>query len=215
MLLRQDLALGALDTTAMSSTLQSQCRCNNQYVKEDCREHFLTDSEKLTNANGNRQNTPYICNRPHHAFLHIKPPSLDDKTLTRLATLVPRAPKSAYRPIPIVTSLSPSTVTAADAQTFLLSTLKFADDTERNTPMLWIGPTAAGHIEVKGRKGNQEIWDYDRKITRVALENDIEVLGMWNMTVQASSWDGIRFGERVAIVQAMMVVNWLSRLESS
>lgn len=47
------------------------------------------------------------------------------------------------------------------------------------------------------------------------MENDVEVLGMWNMTVQASSWDGMRFGESVAIVQAMMVVNWLSRLESS
>lgn len=81
--------------------------------------------------------------------------------------------------------------------------------------MLWIGPTAAGHIEIKGRKGNQEIWDFDRKMTHVAIENDIEVLGMWNMTVQASSWDGMRFGEHVAIVQAMMVVNWLSRLESS
>jgi hypothetical protein len=81
--------------------------------------------------------------------------------------------------------------------------------------MLWIGPTAAGHVEIKGRKGNQEIWDFDRKMARVAAENDVDVLGMWNMTVQAGSWDGMRFGERVAIVQAMMVVNWLSRLESS
>lgn len=81
--------------------------------------------------------------------------------------------------------------------------------------MLWIGPTAAGHIEIKGRKGNQEIWDFDQRMARTAVENDIDVLGMWNMTVQAGSWDGVRFGERVAIVQAMMVVNWLSRLESS
>jgi hypothetical protein len=43
----------------------------------------------------------------------------------------------------------------------------------------------------------------------------LEVLGMWNMTVQASSWDGRSYGARVGLVQAMMVVNWLSRLESS
>ena len=81
--------------------------------------------------------------------------------------------------------------------------------------MLWIGPTAAGHVEIKNRKGNQEIWDFDKQTARVAMENDVEVLKMWNMTVQAGSWDGLRFGERVAIIQAMMVINWLGRLESS
>jgi hypothetical protein len=52
-------------------------------------------------------------------------------------------------------------------------------------------------------------------MANVARENSIEVLKMWNMTVQAESWDGLRYGEKVAITQAMMVVNWLSRLESS
>ena len=81
--------------------------------------------------------------------------------------------------------------------------------------MLWIGPTAAGHVDIKDRKGNQEIWDFDRNMAKIANENDIEVLKMWNLTVQASSYDGLHFGEKVAITQAMMVVNWLSRLESS
>ncbi len=81
--------------------------------------------------------------------------------------------------------------------------------------MLSIGPTASGHTEIRGRKGNQEIWDFDRQLRSVAEDNDVEVLGMWNMSVQAGSWDGVRFGERVAVTQAMMVVNWLGRLESS
>jgi hypothetical protein len=81
--------------------------------------------------------------------------------------------------------------------------------------MLWIGPTAVGHIDIKDRKGNQEIWDFDKQLAHVAAQNDIEVLKMWNVTVQASSWDGLRFSEKVAITQAMMVINWLSRLESS
>lgn len=199
----------------MPSNLQSKCRCNNQYIKEDCRSHFLTGSEDLTQSNSQDQATPYICPHPHHAFLHAGSGTLTDETVHRLSKLIPRAPKSNYRPIPIITSLSPSTFTPTNAQSLLLSTLRFADDTERTTPLLWIGPTAAGHIEVKSRKGNQEIWDFDRRMGQIAVENDVEVLGMWNMTVQASSWDGMRFGESVAIVQAMMVVNWLSRLESS
>lgn len=93
--------------------------------------------------------------------------------------------------------------------------IELADESERNTPILWVGPTAAGHIELKDRKGNQEIWQFDGAIAGLAREHDVEVLGMWNLTAQATSWDGTRFGERVAITQAMMIVNWLSRLESS
>lgn len=81
--------------------------------------------------------------------------------------------------------------------------------------MLWLGPTAAGHLDIKGRKGNQEIWDFDRAMSDAARENDVERLGMWNLTVQTNSVDGVRVGEKVAIVQAMMVVNWLARLEGS
>ena len=106
-------------------------------------------------------------------------------------------------------------MSANDAASSLAKFVELADDSGRNTPMLWIGPSAAGHIELKGRKGNQEIWDFDRKVAAVAADNDVDVLGLWNMTVQATSWDGMRFGERVAITQAMMVMNWLSRLESS
>jgi len=106
-------------------------------------------------------------------------------------------------------------MTTTDAAASLLKFVELADESDRNTPMLWIGPTAAGHVELKGRKGNQEIWDFHRKMASVAEDNDVEVLGMWNMTVQATSWDGMRFGEKVAITQAMMVMNWLGRLQSS
>jgi hypothetical protein len=33
----------------------------------------------------------------------------------------------------------------------------------------------------------------------------MEVLGMYNATLQAASWDGKRYGEKVAMMQAMMV----------
>lgn len=128
---------------------------------------------------------------------------------------MPKAPGSRYHPIPIILSLSPSTTSASEARTSLLKFLELADSSGRKTPILWLGPTAAGHLEIKGRKSNQEIWDFDRAMAEVAQEHDIERLGMWNLTVQASSVDGMRFGVKVAVVQAMMVVNWLARLEGS
>ena len=135
--------------------------------------------------------------------------------LKKFKKLVPMAPRSRYQPIPIIHSISPSTLPQDVASTSLLEFLKLADESKRKTPMLWIGPTAAGHIDIKDRKGNQEVWDFDRNMAKVASENNIEVLKMWNLTVQASSYDGLHFGQKVVITQAMMVVNWLSRLESS
>jgi len=212
-LLRRDLALGSLDLASMDRTLQQECRCNNQFVKKDCRQHFLVKSEKV--GEDAHSGYPYFCNPVWHAFLRSESAQPDFPTVENFKQIVPRAPRSKYRPIPIIHSLGPSSLSANDVAMSLASFVELADDSGRNTPMLWIGPTAAGHTELKGRKGNQEIWDFDRKMAATAQENDVDVLGMWNMTVQATSWDGMHFGEKVAITQAMMVMNWLSRLESS
>ena len=212
-LLRRDLAFGSLDTASMDRSLQEQCRCNNQFIKQDCRQHYLADSEKA--GQHNHFGSPYFCNHVRHAFLWTDSAQPSLPTIEKFNQIVSSASRNKYRPIPIIHSLRPSSASVNDATTSLVKFVELADDSGRNTPMLWIGPTAAGHIELKGRRGNQEIWDFDRKMAAIAEENDIDVLGMWNMTVQATSWDGVRFGEKVAITQAMMVMNWLSRLESS
>lgn len=49
----------------------------------------------------------------------------------------------------------------------------------------------------------------------VAREKKVEVLGLWNLTVQAGSGDGEGYTMGVGLVEAMMVLNWLSRLETS
>lgn len=212
-LLRQDLALGTLNLASMDKKLQEDCRCKNQFVKADCRQHYLMDSSKA--SQDDHVGSTYFCNRVRHAFLKSESDEVSTDVVEKFRELVPKSSRSRYRPIPIIHSLSPATISAADAETSLNNFVDLADESTRNTPMLWIGPTAAGHIELKDRKGNQEIWDFDRKMASVAQEKDVDVLGMWNMTVQASSWDGMRFGEKVAITQAMMVMNWLSRVESS
>lgn len=212
-ILRRDLVLGALDLEFADQASQTDCRCDNQYVKQSCRSRFLLDSKKASRED--HIGATYFCNRAPHVLLKLQPGKPEPLTIEKFRDLVPRAPRSSYRPIPIIHSLSPATVSTNDAAVSLLKFMDLADDSGRKTPMLWIGPTAAGHIELKDRKGNQEIWDFDRKMATTANENDIDVLGMWNLTVQATSWDGMRFGSKVAVTQAMMVINWLSRLESS
>ncbi|KAJ9603065.1 hypothetical protein H2200_012360 [Cladophialophora chaetospira] len=214
-LLRQDLSHGALKTWDMDKVTLRQCGCDNQFTSKTCTEHFVTSSDDMKSAPSGKLTSPYLCTRTPHAFLPISTSPASQFTITKFKTLVPRLKRSTYHPIPIIHALSPSTPTAQTATASLEEFLTLADQSHRKTPMLWIGPTASGHTEIRGRKGNQEIWDFDAQVRRVAEVNDVEVLGMWNMSMQAGSWDGVRFGERVAVTQAMMVVNWLARLESS
>jgi hypothetical protein len=213
-LLRQDLATGALKAWDMDGNLLDSCRCDAQFNTPACAEHFVTSSHEV-NENTPSIGSPYTCSRFPHAMLRIEGSPASGKMYEQFKKLVPRVPRSNYKPVPVIHSLAPGAFSLDQAAESLHEFLHLADASKRKTPMLWIGPTAAGHIEIKNRKGNQEIWDYDRAMAESARKNDIEVLKMWNMTVQASSFDGIGFGEKVAITQAMMVINWLSRLESS
>lgn len=198
----------------MDQATKDQCNCNAQFTHPACAEYHVTSSEQVVDnapANGN----PYHCKRTPHALLSIESSPPPPEIIDEYRKLVPRAPRSEYQPVPIIHSLSPTTVSAQTANQSLLEFLQLADESQRKTPMLWIGPASPGYVEHKDAKSSTEVWAYDHDMAKSAAANDIEVLKMWNMTAQASSHDGVGFGEGVAITQAMMVVNWLSRLESS
>ncbi|OAL39099.1 hypothetical protein AYO20_01417 [Fonsecaea nubica] len=214
-LLRQDLTHGALRTWDMDKERLRQCSCDNQFTSQACSEHFITSSNDLTSHHLGRADQPYLCSRTAHSFLETSTSPAPSFVIEKFKQLVPRVARSNYHPIAIVHGLSPNIATPETAIASLEEFLALADASHRKTPMLWIGPTASGHTEIRGRKGNQEIWDFDRRLALVAEDNDVEVLRMWNMTVQTTSWDGMRFGEKIAVTQAMMVLNWLGRLPSS
>lgn len=86
--------------------------------------------------------------------------------------------------------------------------LTIADGSGRNTPYLWVGPNAAGHLKPPSlilQEGNNALWHYNVELGKEAAKRAVENLSMYNMTLQASSWDGSRYGQKVEIVQAMMV----------
>lgn len=86
--------------------------------------------------------------------------------------------------------------------------IALADASGRNVPYLWLGPTAAGHLKPPGRilsEGNNAVWHYALETAKEARARQVDVLGMYNLTLQANSWDGSYYGLRVGLVQAMMV----------
>lgn len=94
--------------------------------------------------------------------------------------------------------------------------------------MLFLGPHATTAVS--------ESKEHEKEMTTVARERNWDVLGLWNLTVQATQttmlsgerdrdvmegrgieWEKMETlsGEDLAKVEAMMVVNWLSKLETS
>lgn len=115
----------------------------------------------------------------------------------------------AYKPIPVIHSLSLSTsLSWATATSSMDEWVSLADASGRNVPFLWIGPNAAGHLKPPGQimsQGNNALWHYTIETEKEAKARELDALGMYNLTLQANSWDGSSYGLRVGLVQAMMV----------
>jgi hypothetical protein len=213
-LLRKNLRHGALGAQVPAEKLQS-CECNQQFTDPACREHFVHDSKDIDSYSKETHIGVYTCQRMPHAILRTDRSPASAEALSKFHDLVRPAPPSNYKPIPIVHSIT-NDASIEIATSSLAEFLQLADESKRKTPMLWIGPTAAGNIFITGRKGDQDIWRFATEMAKTAKEKEVETLGLWNLTVQADSYDGKGFGEEdVSIVAAMMLVNWLARLESS
>jgi hypothetical protein len=231
-LLRQDVALGAMKQWEMADEELKTCKCDGQFAKESCAKYLVSASEQVsTNArNVTQTSAGYMCHRTAHAFLKVDFTPVSKSTISAFNQLVPKAPPSVYKPIPIIYSLTSSHSTSAATKN-LDDLILYADATKRKTPMLWVGPPASPHLEGKEGAAQQDVWRFSKEMAQASKDRDVESLGLWNMTVQANS-NGKNFGEGVAITQAMMVksltpnqsatllifykiINWLSRLETS
>lgn len=231
-LLRQDLALGAMKQWEMADEELNMCKCENQFAKESCAKYLASASEQVsTNARNVRERpAAYTCERTPHGFLKVDVMPMSTQIISTFNQLVPKAPPSVYKPIPIIYSLTSHHSTSAATKN-LDDLILYADATKRKTPMLWVGPPASAHLEGKEGAAQQDVWRFSMEMAQAAKDRDVDSLGLWNMTVQANS-NGKNFGEGVAITQAMMVshrcppctilvlifsqiINWLSRLGTS
>ncbi|KAI9797497.1 MAG: hypothetical protein M1835_000053 [Candelina submexicana] len=218
-LLRQNMALGGLQQWKMSENERGACRCENQFIKNECSKFAVTTSEEVKrNDGGSGHSSPYYCDRTPLIFLPITGSPAPEEVHSSFNSLLAKDPGS-YKPVPVVHSLSLSiSLFWPTATASMDEWLKLADASARNTPFLWLGPVAAGHLKPPGQilsQGNNALWHYTVEMAKEARLREMDSLGMYNLTLQANSWDGSNYGEGIALVQAMMIINWLSRLETS
>ncbi|KAL4793253.1 hypothetical protein BDV19DRAFT_366894 [Aspergillus venezuelensis] len=213
-LLRQDLKQGSLRDWGMSSTLSASCGCNSQFTNSVCSSARISSSEDLYSAEGNEiTRTPYTCsaNTPH-MFLSITNSPAPSSAHDKFKSLLARSSEK-KKPVAVIQSLSLSTSYSLEtAKSSIDEWLTLAKTSSRKTPFLWIGPTAPGYQKPPSDNVHATSWQYTQDTASVAESKGIDVLGMYNATVQAESWNGLRYGEEVALMQAMMTINWLASL---
>lgn len=219
MLLRENLAMGSLKQWEMKASEHVACRCDNQIIKADCSKYAVMDNQAVRDNDGGSSNrSPYYCDRTPHMYLSISNSPAPEDIRNTFSSLVAKDPES-YKPIPVIHSLSLATSLSWPIATASMDEwVTMADSSTRNVPFLWLGPNAAGHLKPPGQilnQGNNALWHYTIEMAKEAHARELDALGMYNLTLQAVSWDGSTYGMKVALVQAMMVINWLSRLEST
>jgi hypothetical protein len=143
-----------------------------------------------------------------HMFLPISQSPAPNSLRERFSALLAKDPDS-YKPIPVIHSLSLSTSLSWSIATASMDEwITIADSSTRNVPFLWLGPNAAGHLKPPGlilNQGNNALWHYTIEMAKAARLRELDALGMYNLTLQATSWDGSAYGPKVGLVQAMMV----------
>lgn len=146
-----------------------------------------------------------------HMLLPIGGSPAQESHRNMFTSLLAKDPDS-YKPVPVIHSLSLATSLSWDVATASMDEwITLADLSNRNVPFLWVGPTAAGHLKPPGQilsQGNNALWHYTTEMSKEARRREIDSLGMYNLTLQASSWDGSNYGMKVALVQAMMVMQY-------
>lgn len=83
-------------------------------------------------------------------------------------------------------------------------------------PILLVTPNAAGDRkpdEWLVTQGNKALVGFEKAMAVDAAQRRIDHLGTWNMSIQATLYDGVHMDLRGNLVKAMMVLNWLDHLE--
>ncbi|EXJ83186.1 hypothetical protein A1O1_06805 [Capronia coronata CBS 617.96] len=217
-LLRQDLVNGCLATWDMPDGAQLHCRCENQFTEPFCVKYFVNSSLQLPPQSWRAdRRDKYHCDRStRHEYLEVNYSPAPTTVLDKLDSLITRPGPSASqrKPVAIVHGLSPDSLPVERAAASVFEFKHRASSLTANALMLWIGPGATGTREPLNDDRDREIRAFDEYMALSAARFGVDVLGMWKATFHAWSLDGPRSQEKLAITQAMMVVNWLSWLEA-
>jgi len=83
-------------------------------------------------------------------------------------------------------------------------------------PRLFVTPNSAGVMKPDHwlvSQGDKALMVFEESMRFEAAKRNVETLGTWNMSIQASKYDGVHLDLKGNLVKAMGVVNWLNLID--
>ena len=83
-------------------------------------------------------------------------------------------------------------------------------------PRLFIPPNAAGILKPDQwlvSQGDKALMTFEESVRVEAAKRGVETMGTWNMSVQASKYDGVHLDLKGNLIKAMGVINWLNLVD--
>lgn len=214
-MLRQDLGYGAVSSWSFNDEEKELCFCNNQVNVKSCSWQTVGDLDAI------RENDPLSlkCGPEVHAFqgVIVRYPITDDELKQLKEDL---RPLGTGKPTALVyghglwNSLDiDSTLDWIDQiEEMIHFNLPHMFDEDGELTRLFVAPPACGILkedEWIPTQGNKRIMEFEYAMKDLLPYLDIDVLGTWNSTIQASSYDGSHQDLRANLLKAQMVLNWL------
>ncbi|KAI1864737.1 hypothetical protein JX265_008461 [Neoarthrinium moseri] len=218
-LIREDLGYGAVTDWNFSEGEKRDCFCINQFNVKTCSvQGIYKTSDVLANAPESLSCPSLVPGWSTDLRIEqINRFPIPTDELTRLRVGIQSATTSKPRAFILGHGLWNDLETEASIH-WLDSVLSVINhDSDFQAPTLLVTPNAAGKDKPDKwlvTQGNKALSRFEETMAEAATKVGIDHLGTWNMSIQATLYDGVHLDMRGNLLKAMMVVNWLSMLES-
>ncbi|KIV78900.1 hypothetical protein PV11_06502 [Exophiala sideris] len=223
-LLRKDLGYGAVTNWNFDEQELQECFCNHQMDVKSCSVQGIFSTSSVLQQDP----SSLACSEPIDLVIEmmLKFP-LDPTEVSRyqdlLATTKPRKPYAfifghgLWNDLDIQASMN-------WLDEILEHTLDKAPYlgavNNRRSHMIWprlyITPNAAGVLKPDQwlvSQGDKQLMIFEESVRVEAAQRGVETLGTWNMSVQATKYDGVHLDLKGNLIKAMGVLNWLNLVD--
>ncbi|OQV08272.1 hypothetical protein CLAIMM_12577 [Cladophialophora immunda] len=199
-LLRKDLGYGAVTNWNFDDQELRDCFCNHQMDVKSCSVQGIFSTSSVLEHDP----SSLSCSRESPIDLVIEMMlrfPLDNEEVNRYKALLSPT-KPGKPPLPPVLRRGAETKQRAHSHSLW--------------PRLFITPNAAGvrkPDEWLVSQGDKALMIFEESVRAEAAHRGVETMGTWNMSVQASKYDGVHLDLKGNLVKAMGVVNWLNLVD--
>ncbi|KAK9416684.1 hypothetical protein SUNI508_09594 [Seiridium unicorne] len=212
-LIREDLGYGAVTDWNFNQAERRECFCLNQFNVKTCSvQGIYKTSDVLANDPGSLACPKLIPVEQINSF-----PIPNDELMRLRASVHASQMEGSSKPSAFILGHGLWNNLEIEASIHWLDSVLSVINREADfqAPTLLVTPNAAGKDKPDRwlmTQGNEALVRFEEVMADAAIEQGIDHLGTWNMSIQATLYDGVHLDMRGNLLKAMMVVNWLALL---